>query len=168
MSALKNVILSVGTNLGDRFQNLLQVKNLLQNQLGGIPQWSGIYETPAWGFQGEPFYNTAILLQTSLSPTEVLSVIRTIENQMGRVRNENAIGYSSRNIDVDIILYENQIIETQELQIPHPRFTQRKFVLLPMQDLSWQWKHPQTQQNLEQIIKECTDTSDCKKVAVSI
>ena len=168
MSALKNVILSVGTNLGDRFQNLLQVKSQLQKQLGGTPQWSEIYETPAWGFQGEPFYNAAILLQTSLPAAEVLNIIRTIENQMGRVRNENAIGYSSRIIDIDIILYENQIIETQELQIPHPRFTQRKFVLLPMQDLSWQWKHPQTQQNLEQIIKECTDTSDCKKIAVSI
>ena len=164
MSALKNVILSVGTNLGDRFQNLLQVKNLLQNQLGGTQQWSGIYETPAWGFQGEPFYNAAILLQTNSSAEDVLSVIRTIENQMGRVRNENAIGYSSRIIDIDIILYENQIIETPELQIPHPRFTQRKFVLLPMQDLSWQWKHPQTQQNLQQILKECADTSDCKKV----
>lgn len=168
MSAIQHVVLSIGTNLGDRLQNLLQAKNLLQNQLGGTPQWSEIYETPAWGFQGEPFYNTAILLQTSLSPTEVLSVIRTIENQMGRVRNENAVGYSSRIIDIDIILYENQIIETPELQIPHPRFTQRKFVLLPMQDLSWQWKHPQTQQNLQQIIKECTDTSDCKKLTLSI
>ena len=117
MSALKNVILSVGTNLGDRFQNLLQVKNLLQKQLGGIPQWSGIYETPAWGFQGEPFYNAAILLQTSLSAAEVLNIIRTIENQMGRVRNENAIGYSSRIIDIDIILYEDQIIDIPELQI---------------------------------------------------
>ena len=168
MSALNNVVLSVGTNLGDRFQNLLQVKSQLQKQLGGTQQWSEIYETPAWGFQGEPFYNAAILLQTSLSAAEVLNIIRIIENQLGRVRNENAIGYSSRIIDIDIILYENQIIDTPELQIPHPRFTQRKFVLLPMQDLSWQWKHPQTQQNLEQIIKECTDTSDCKKIAVSI
>ncbi len=168
MSAIQNVVLSVGTNMGDRLQNLLQVKNLLQNQLGGTQQWSKIYETPAWGFQGEPFYNAAIWLQTNSSAEDVLSMIRTIENQMGRVRNEDAVGYSSRIIDIDIILYENQIIETQELQIPHPRFTQRKFVLLPMQDLSWQWKHPQTQQNLQQIIKECTDTSDCKKIAVSI
>lgn len=167
MSTIKNVVLSVGTNLGDRLKNLLEVKNLLQNQLGGTQQWSGIYETPAWGFQGEPFYNAAILVKTSLDAFEILHSIRTIENQMGRQRNPSE-GYASRIIDIDIILYENQIINTPELEVPHPRFTQRKFVLLPMQDLSWQWIHPQTQQNLQQILKECTDTSDCKKITLNI
>lgn len=132
---MNDAYLSIGTNLGNREQNLQAAIELLRNKKGILIQKiSPIYETAPVGYVDQPhFLNIALFIQTALTPFELLEACQSIENELGRVR---TIRWGPRTIDLDILLYNNDNIETKNLIIPHPRMFERAFVLVPLMDVA--------------------------------
>jgi 2-amino-4-hydroxy-6-hydroxymethyldihydropteridine diphosphokinase len=127
---MREVFLGIGSNLGDREGNLRSAAVSIGKLAGGIMAYSSVYETEPWGFQsGEEFLNMVLKLKTAMEPAELLRCILSIELEMGRVRSMSQ--YSSRIIDIDILLYEDLLVDDAGLTIPHPRLHERKFVLVP-------------------------------------
>lgn len=129
---MPQAVLSVGSNLGDRHANISVALSKLEN-IGRIAALSDIYETPPLGYaeQGD-FLNAAVALETSLAPEDLLDSLMRIEGELGRVRK---IANGPRTIDLDIIFYENVAIKSEKLELPHPRWTERDFVITPMLDI---------------------------------
>ena len=133
------VYLSLGTNLGNRAQHLIEAKSAIRQSIGKILAESSIHETEAVGFVGNPFYNQVIKVETVLSPEVLLLKTQEIEKKMGRTQktvtqNEMPI-YTNRTIDVDILLYDDFQIDTEKLTIPHPRMREREFVMKPLAEV---------------------------------
>jgi 2-amino-4-hydroxy-6-hydroxymethyldihydropteridine diphosphokinase len=122
---------------------------------------SNLYETPAWGFDGEAFYNCALVLNTQNSAEMVLEKVLEIENNLGRVR-ALAEGYQSRIIDIDVIAFNEEIIASKNLTVPHPFMQERLFVLVPMRDLNLDWRHPILQKYLPELLIASEDKSKIK------
>ena len=133
--------MSLGSNVGDRTDNLKNAINSIENLVGKVNKISKFYENPAIGFDGDNFVNICIEVVTYLSPNELLNSLLNIENEYGRRRLKSG-EYSSRIIDIDIIFYEDLIINQNGLVIPHPRMQSRHFVLIPMCDLNPNFIHP--------------------------
>lgn len=130
------VVLAFGSNLGDKEQNIRRAIDLIALNCGRVVQVSSFYQNEAVGFESShSFVNGCLLLLTNLTPKQLLLNLKEIEAQLGRVK-VKIDQYEDRSIDLDIILYENLCIHTPELQIPHPRFQERSFVLEPMRELS--------------------------------
>ncbi|MEN9742985.1 MAG: 2-amino-4-hydroxy-6-hydroxymethyldihydropteridine diphosphokinase [Bacteroidota bacterium] len=128
------VVIAFGSNLGEREQNIAKAIALLGKNCGAVAQVSSYYENPAVGFESEQlFLNGCLLLLTNLMPKELLFALKAIEQQIGRVKTRE--GYEDRLIDLDIIFYENQVINDTTLQIPHPKYHERDFVLKPLAEL---------------------------------
>lgn len=163
MKSQHQVVLSIGTNQGNRLTNIESCLQLIHHEVATVVKVSKVYETPSWGFESDAFYNAAILIHTYDSAATVLLKILQIEQQMGRVRSET-IGYQSRIIDIDIVSFDNEIITTEHLQIPHPLMQDRIFVLKPMLDLNLEWIHPFLQKDVLEMVSETKDTSDCVAV----
>src|SRR5690606_19393173 len=125
------VILSIGSNKGNRLENITRCIELIHNNLATVVSVSNLYETPSWGFESDAFYNCAVLVHTTKSPGKLLDEILEAEKQLGRIRSVEQ-GYQAREIDVDIIAYDEDVIHLENLQIPHPRMQDRRFVLQPM------------------------------------
>ncbi|WP_026451400.1 2-amino-4-hydroxy-6-hydroxymethyldihydropteridine diphosphokinase [Aequorivita capsosiphonis] len=153
-----NVYFSLGSNMGNRFENLQNAINLLFEEVGSILKISALYETPAVGFQGDPFLNCAVWLQTDLKPSKTLKIILEIEKKLGRKRN-NSKNYTSRPIDIDIIFIDNLIIASEKLTVPHPEMEKRKFVLQPLLDLNSELIHPLSKKNILELLAETNDQS---------
>ncbi|MCB0457501.1 MAG: 2-amino-4-hydroxy-6-hydroxymethyldihydropteridine diphosphokinase [Flavobacteriaceae bacterium] len=164
MKPLQNIYLSLGSNLGNKFENLQTAIDLLFQEIGAIDKISSVYQTPALGFVGEDFYNCVVLLKSDLTPTKILKKILRIEKQLGRVRNKET-GYSSRTIDIDILLVDDLEIETENLVIPHPELPNRKFVLQPLAELNNHIIHPKLQKNVVWLLAKTTDQSDITKLS---
>ena len=128
------VLLSIGSNMGDRKANIEQAIRLIAGMPGVCNvRLSGLYETEPVGYEDQDyFYNVCILIDTTLGPMELLHGTQGIENELHRVRN---IRWGPRTIDIDIIFYGDRSIDTAELTVPHPRYKERAFVLIPMKDL---------------------------------
>ncbi|MCI9843200.1 2-amino-4-hydroxy-6-hydroxymethyldihydropteridine diphosphokinase [Flavobacterium pectinovorum] len=163
MKSQHQVVLSIGSNQGNRLENIESCINLIHQEVGTVILVSKLYETPAWGFESDAFYNCALLLHSSSSAQKILSQVLKVEKQLGRIRSGQQ-GYQSRIIDVDLIVFDDQIIESEKLQIPHPLMQNRKFVLLPMQDLKLNWKHPIFQKTVSELIAITPDDSVCTVV----
>jgi 2-amino-4-hydroxy-6-hydroxymethyldihydropteridine diphosphokinase len=163
MKSQHQVVLSIGTNQGNRLENIESCLQLIHHEVATVVKVSKVYETPSWGFESEAFYNIAIVVHTFDSAAEILSKILEIEQQMGRVR-EYTLGYQSRIIDIDIVVFDNEIIATDQLQVPHPLMQDRIFVLKPLLDLNLEWIHPILQKDIPELLSETKDTSDCKVV----
>jgi 2-amino-4-hydroxy-6-hydroxymethyldihydropteridine diphosphokinase len=163
MELQHQVILSLGSNQGNRLKNIELCLELIHQEIGTIIKVSKLYETPSWGFESEAFFNCALLLHTSKSPIQILKQILEVEKKLGRIRNENP-GYQSRIIDVDLIAFDEEIINIEELQIPHPLMQKRKFVLLPFQDLNVGWQHPILKKSISELIQITPDDSVCEVV----
>lgn len=153
------VYISLGSNLGNRKSYLQSATNLINQRIGKVEKISSIYQTPAWGFEGEFFYNSCLIIKTSLLPNEVLDKLLEIEKALGRVRNTKSKGYQSRCIDLDILLYDNLVIDTPILQIPHPQMQHRRFVLMPLAEISPEKVHPSLQKTIAELLKTTQDTS---------
>ncbi len=160
MKSQHHVVLSIGTNQGNRLRNIENCLQLIHRKIGTLIRVSKLYETPSWGFDSDVFYNCALVLHTFSSPHEILNEILDIEKQMGRVRGET-LEYQSRIIDVDLITFDEEIIDTENLQIPHPLMQNRRFVLLPMLDLNLDWKHPIFQKKITELLEISPDKSVC-------
>ncbi|CEN40986.1 2-amino-4-hydroxy-6-hydroxymethyldihydropteridine diphosphokinase [Capnocytophaga cynodegmi] len=162
------VYISLGSNIGDRKSYLQSATNAINQQIGSIVKVSPIYETPAWGFTSNNFYNICLLTETTLSPEKTLQKLLSIEKELGRVRNANTESYQPRSIDLDILFFDDKIIKTEDLQIPHPQIQNRKFVLFPLADIAPEKKHPTLQQSVEELIKNTNDTSQITKISDKI
>jgi deoxyguanosine kinase len=163
MKLQHQVVLSIGSNQGSRLENIQNCIDLIHQNVGTVIEVSKLYETPAWGFESDAFYNCALLLHTNSSAQKVLNQILKVEKELGRIR-LNQVGYQSRIIDVDLIAFDNEIIDTEKLQVPHPLMQNRNFVLLPMQDLRLSWKHPILQKTIPELIAVTPDDSICTVV----
>jgi deoxyguanosine kinase len=157
------VVLSLGSNLGDRLDNIRQCIKLVHQRAGTVIKVSRLYETPAWGFESEPFYNCALVLHTTSTAEEILKKVLEIEKDLGRERS-GALGYQPRVIDIDLIAFNEEIIEKFDLTVPHPKMHDRLFVLLPMRDLNLDWRHPILQKHLPDLLRISDDKSICKVV----
>jgi 2-amino-4-hydroxy-6-hydroxymethyldihydropteridine diphosphokinase len=157
------VILSLGSNQGNRLATIQSCIDLIHKEVATVVKVSKIYETPAWGFESEPFYNAAILIHTSKSAQKILKQVLKVEKMLGRVRSKE-FGYQARMIDVDIIAFDEEIISTEMLQVPHPLMQNRKFVLQPMMDLGLNWEHPTLKKSIAQLLLQTEDKSVIKAV----
>lgn len=163
MYSQHQVVLSLGSNQGNRLENIRSAIALIHKTIGTVIKVSRLYETPSWGFDSEAFYNCSLLLHTRLSATNVLEEILRIEKILGRIRKEQ-LGYQARTIDIDIIAFDEEVLETKTLHVPHPQMENRLFVLLPMQDLQLNWNHPKSGKSVAELLRLTEDKSDCKIV----
>ncbi|WP_298418843.1 2-amino-4-hydroxy-6-hydroxymethyldihydropteridine diphosphokinase [uncultured Kordia sp.] len=147
---LQTAYISIGSNVGDRRAHLQNAVQKLSTEIGRVLKVSAIYETPSWGFEGSEFYNACLCLGTELSPAEVMTKILEIEVSLGRVRNDKN-GYQDRTIDIDIIFYENVIIDTELVKLPHPLAHERKFVMQPLCDIAPSKIHPTYKKTVSQL-----------------
>ncbi len=141
MTNLKYVALSLGSSLGDRRKYINEAIQNIENKIGKVIKTSSVYETEPWGFTDENmFLNQVITINTILSPQDTLKEINVIEQKLGRIRKNNQ--YQARTIDIDILYYDNLIMNTVELQIPHKYLHKRKFVLEPLCEIEPQMINP--------------------------
>ena len=152
------VYIGLGSNIGNRFALLQEAVDCIDSSIGTILSVSKVYETPAWGFESEAFLNACIKIETKYTAFEVLEALLSIENKLGRDRNPRE-GYQARPIDLDILLFKNDIISQKHLQLPHPRMELRQFVLTPLADIAASIVHPQLQKSIEELQQICEDDS---------
>lgn len=157
------VYLGIGGNIGNKQTNFDNVYQIIEKELGEIIIASSIYETPPWGFQSDDaFWNSVIKIKTSYSPEELLEEIHLIEGKFGRKRGNER--YSSREMDIDILYFDDIFIETENLIIPHPRIHQRKFVLVPLNEIAANLKHSLLRLTTIEMLENCMDESVILKV----
>ena len=153
MKKLNIVYIGVGTNLGDKLNNIYLAYQLIQKKIGVISRKSNIYKSPPWGFDStEEFYNSVIKINTYLDPEALLDALQEIEIKLGK-KPTYKIGYSSRLIDLDIIDFNSQIIDSKRLSIPHSHLTERNFVLTPLFDVCPEWIHPKSKKHIQNLIE---------------
>ncbi len=154
---MNNVYLLIGGNMGERMANLAAARNRINIDCGRITASSSIYETEAWGYKEQPaFLNQALAIETSLEAEKLMEEILKIEMALGRKRE---IPLGPRIIDIDIIYFNDEIINSSNLTIPHPSMAQRKFVLLPLTEITPDYMHPILLKTNEVLLKECGDSS---------
>lgn len=174
MTNTHTLFLLIGGNQGDRAALLQQATDLIHNRIGSVVSLSKIYSTAPWGQfkpgeEPQDFLNCALKVATSLTPFEALSAALAIEKELGRTRPTNDKStssqsqrlYSSRPIDIDLILYDTLTLDTHDLTLPHPRMQLRRFVLQPLCDIAPDYIHPILNKPLIQLLKECPDSSPC-------
>ena len=153
---MNRIFLSLGSNLGDRGQNLKKGISLLEQLAGRPGAISSIYETEPWGCDSDlNFYNQVIELFTPLRPLPLLEAIHEIEKMCGRDR--SAPRYAPRTLDVDILLYGDSVLEFPELVVPHPNLQERQFVLVPLTEIAPHMVHPVLNKDMEQLLRDCGD-----------
>ena len=160
---MHQAIISLGSNLGNRLDLLNRALALIEKEGVKIKTLSSIYETPAWGFNGSPFYNACALIETSMSPKGLLSGFFKIEEKLGRFRNL-INGYSARQIDLDLLFYEDNIVSLQDIKIPHPRLHLRNFVLVPLVEIAPQWHHPILKKTTLELLQISPDRDILEKL----
>lgn len=166
MNSLTSVYIALGSNQGQRevfLQNALQA---IFEKIGFITKTSSVYETPAWGFEGEAFYNACIKVKTRLNAHQVLKALQEIETVLGRTRQHK--GYQNRTIDLDILFFGEDCIDDNNLKIPHPELSKRDFVLFPLADITPQKKHPILNENIENLRDSLPDTTNIKKTNIKL
>ena len=161
MGRKQKVYLSLGSNLGNRLANLQKAIFRIQQKAGKVLDISSVYENPAFGFEGKDFYNIVISLLTPLEPKALLDTLLQIEKDFGRIRSDG--GYSSRTLDIDIIYYGTEVINNDDLVIPHPQMQHRNFVLKPLGDIAPQFYHPVLYKDTRNLLQECRDKSRLSK-----
>jgi len=158
---MNTAYLLIGGNLGDRAAYLQTALKRIEETCGAISHYSSIYETAAWGNTDQPsFFNQAVVLSTTLSPEALIDQLLTIELEMGRIRDQK---YGPRTIDLDILMIDGLIFNTEKLTIPHPQMHNRRFALLPMLEVAPTLIHPLLDQSIEDLLLNCPDTLDVQK-----
>ena len=147
--------LLLGSNVGDREGYLEKARQQIEQHAEDLVMVSSIYETDAWGRLSQPvFLNQVIGIETSLIPKQLLAVVQEIETSLGRHHPEK---WAPRTLDIDILFYGNQIIETPELIIPHSAIQQRKFTLIPLAEVAPDFVHPVLHKTIVELLTECVD-----------
>jgi len=163
---MHQVFLGIGTNLGDRRENLTKTIFYLKRLLGEVRSFSSIYETKSWGVANQPNYlNMVVAIQTYQTPQNTLATILAIEQLMGRQR---AIKWGSRLIDIDLLFYDDLRVETHNLKIPHPYIPERNFVLVPLNEIAPDFVHPTLMVSVTAMLQSCKDQLACKRTELVI
>lgn len=157
---MAQLILSIGTNLGNKHQNLLDAIDAIAAKVGKCAMVSPFYKTEPWGFTSEnSFLNGIVVVETTLQPMEVLDVTQEIEKLLGR-KAKSVNGYADRLIDIDLVDYEGQVVESERLTLPHLLMNERNFVLKPLCDVLPNWVHPVLKKTALELLTESPDTSE--------
>lgn len=157
---MANVYIGLGTNLGDKEQNLRDAVHRIEEQIGKVLSLSAFYVTAPWGFASEnSFLNAAACVETQLSPLEVLQETQTIERELGRTKKSVNGAYSDRLIDIDLLLYDDLVLSVTsadgaELNLPHPLMAQRDFVMRPLAEIAPTLQHPVLKRTMKEIFDE--------------
>ncbi len=158
---MNKTYLLLGSNMSKSRQQLATAIQIIKKNIGNITRQSKLYVTAAWGNTNQPdFLNQVIVVETKLSARQTISSILSIEKQMGRVR---TVKNAPRIIDIDILFFNKDIIQEPNLSVPHPQIQNRRFVLIPLNELSPNFKHPVFQQSIHHLLKNCKDDLDVKK-----
>ncbi|HLV38509.1 2-amino-4-hydroxy-6-hydroxymethyldihydropteridine diphosphokinase [Xanthomarina sp.] len=165
MDTRQKIYISLGSNKGDRLKHLQDAINLIFKKIGKINIISKVYNTPAIGFEGDDFLNCCVILETEVSPEKVMQQLLAIETSLGRIRGEQ-LGYQSRTIDLDILFVDEDIINTEILQVPHPELHKRKFVLKPLLEIAPKIHHPKLHKSIADLLNECEDTSEIESINI--
>ncbi len=153
---MNKAYLILGGNQGNKNQNLKNAIQLIEARIGEITKKSGIYLTKAWGNMSQPdFYNQALSVETNLSATELLTKLLAIEKELGRTRTNEK--WQERIMDIDILFFNDDIINEPNLKIPHPYVQERRFVLIPMNEIAKEHIHPFLNKSIETLLNECMD-----------
>lgn len=164
MDTTKAYIL-LGSDMGERIRTIEAARKRIEEECGRITKCSSLYESEPWGFKSETmFVNQVIVIETVLTPFELLDRTMQIEKSLGRKRNGVSNGYSSRTIDIDILFFGKEQISTERLTVPHPRITQRRFTLVPLAEISPRFIHPTEHKTTAKLLKECPDKSAVEKI----
>ncbi len=162
---MNEAYLCLGGNLGNCIETFAKSILLIEENGLKIMRKSAIYSSKAWGMDNAPdFYNQVLKTETLLDANEILTLLLTTEKRLGRERN-SVERYESRTIDMDILFFNNEVIEEERLHIPHPRLHLRKFVLEPLNEIATEFIHPKLKKSISQLLSECTDTGIAKKIA---
>ncbi|MBO6607888.1 2-amino-4-hydroxy-6-hydroxymethyldihydropteridine diphosphokinase [Psychroserpens sp.] len=165
MNSTHQVYISLGSNKGDRLKNLQEAVDLIFQKVGKVKSIAKVFNTPAVGFEGDDFLNTCISIQTRLKPQDLLEQLLDIETRMGRVRTKTDT-YESRVIDLDILFFDEDIIEKKSLTIPHPKLHQRQFVLDPLKSIAPSFQHPVLSKTITELSEECKDDSTIEAIKI--
>ena len=158
---MHQVYIILGSNIGNRLGYIEKAKFLLAEMVGDIEKESVVYQTEPWGvIDHDPYYNQVILMHTTLKPKNVIEKTLEIEEKMGRVRSGH---WSPRTIDIDILLFDEEVIKTKKLTVPHPRMHLRRFVLKPLAEIAPNLIHPVLGKNMHELLEA---TSDQKEVII--
>lgn len=159
------LLLSLGTNLGDKVRNLHRALDAIAAQIGTMEAVSHFYASEPWGFQSDHnFVNAVAMVSTCLSLRDVLTCTQQIERDMGRVQ-KSTTGYSDRIIDIDILTYGNRVIAEPNLHVPHMQMHRRNFVLVPLCEIMPEWRHPQLHCTALELLQQSPDTSQLTRLA---
>ena len=156
--------LSLGSNRGRKLNNLQGAIYEIAKSIGAIHKISSVYKTDSWGFKGDDFYNICIAVSTYLPPEELLKNILNIETKLGRKREQNN-KYTNRKIDIDILLFDDEIVFSKNIIIPHPRMLDRKFVLVPLAEIAGNTLHPIEKKTLNICLNNTIDASEIHKIS---
>ncbi len=159
---MNKAVISTGSNMGNRSENLILAQKLIGQFAGTIIQESKIYETSAWGATNqESFYNQVLVLETELNASDLMSKFLEIEAYMGRTRIKK---WEPRIMDIDILFFNDEVIQTPDLSIPHPLSQERRFVLVPLSELIPDFVHPVFNKTMNQLLEECSDAGNVTEV----
>ena len=164
---MHKVFIGIGGNIGDKQNNFARVKPLISKYLGTILKESSIYETPPWGFHSEfMFWNQVMYIETILETEELLWRIKEIEAMFGRNVDDDS-AYDNREMDIDILYFDDIFYDSKELIIPHPKIQERLFVLVPLVEIAPDFKHPLRRMTNLTLLENCRDKSIIRKVILN-
>lgn len=162
MTKMKKAFLLIGGNVGVRENYLAAARKQIEKNCGAIRQQSSLYQTAAWGMENQsPFLNQALEVETELNADELLQAVLQIEENLGRKRE---IKYGPRIIDIDILLFNDEVIHREGLTVPHPEMQNRRFALEPLNEIASTDIHPVLKKTISQLLQECPDKLDVQKI----
>ncbi|WP_323788458.1 2-amino-4-hydroxy-6-hydroxymethyldihydropteridine diphosphokinase [Psychroserpens sp.] len=165
MNPPNHVYIALGSNKGDRLKHLQDAVDLIFKEIGKVNIIAKVYNTPAFGFDGDDFLNTCLYAETDFSSEDVLSKLLEIETKLGRSRTSSET-YEARTIDLDVLFYNDDIVDSKTLKVPHPELQKRKFVLHPLHDIASKLKHPVLEQTVAELLGECEDKSKIEPIKI--
>lgn len=158
---MNKTYLLLGSNMGNSQRQLSKAVGLIEKKIGKVLRQSGLYATAAWGNTNQPdFLNQVIIIETGLTAQQTMQTILSIEKKMGRVR---TVKNAPRIIDIDILFFNKEIIQQEQLTIPHPELQNRRFVLVPLNQLSPNFRHPVLKKTIHHLFIHCPDKLNVKK-----
>ncbi|WP_117881862.1 2-amino-4-hydroxy-6-hydroxymethyldihydropteridine diphosphokinase [Aureibaculum luteum] len=167
MKIQRTTYLSLGSNVGNPIENLQLAINSIAKNVGRVTKISSVYKTASWGFDSDDFLNICIAVSSHLNPENLLERVLTIETELGRNRGTST-AYKARIIDIDVLLFDDEVIFYNNLTVPHPRMLERKFVLVPLAEIAPLLKHPIAKETITKCLAHCDDALEIKKTNLTL